>query len=129
MPRSQGYELFSLLLSSPHDLDTKSKLNGIEAGAEVNPNLDNYLEKGDNVSELVNDAGYVTSASIPAPTLQNVLEAGNTSDEDLWIGENGEYAKLLANGYVEASYGLKVNTTKNLAQPNLHHPNTLILLI
>jgi len=27
--RSQGYELFSLLLSSPHDLDTKSKLNGI----------------------------------------------------------------------------------------------------
>ena len=27
--RSQGYELFSLLLSSPHDLDTKNKLNGI----------------------------------------------------------------------------------------------------
>ena len=100
-------------LMAPGD---KSKLNGIEAGAEVNPNLDNYLEKGDNVSELVNDAGYVTSASIPAPTLQNVLEAGNTSDEDLWIGENGEYAKLLANGYVEASYGLKVNTTKNLAR-------------
>jgi len=28
IPRSQGYELFSLLLSSPHDLDTKSKLHG-----------------------------------------------------------------------------------------------------
>ena len=34
--RSQGYELFSLLLSSPHDLDTKNKLNGI-AGTEGLP--------------------------------------------------------------------------------------------
>ena len=30
--------------------------------------LSNYLEKGDNVSELTNDAGYITAAEIPEVT-------------------------------------------------------------
>ena len=45
--RSQGYELFSLLLSSPHDLDTKSKLNGIKSTTGLPYSLD--------LSDLVNE--------------------------------------------------------------------------
>ena len=47
IPRSQGYELFSLLLSSPHDLDTKSKLNGIPSTTGLPYSLD--------LSDLVNE--------------------------------------------------------------------------
>ena len=42
----------------------KQKLDGIEAGAEVNPDLSSYIEAGDNVSELTNDAGYITDAGV-----------------------------------------------------------------
>lgn len=91
-------------LMTPAD---KSKLDGVEAGAEKNPNLSNYLEKGDNVSELTNDAGYITASDIPpapdAPTLQSVLDEGNTATTDLWIGAGGETVKLLNTGKVEAS--------------------------
>ena len=45
--RSQGYELFSLLLSSPHDLDTKSKLNGIPSKIGLPYSLD--------LSDLMNE--------------------------------------------------------------------------
>jgi DMSO reductase family type II enzyme chaperone len=45
--RSQGYELFSLLLSSPHDLDTKSKLNGIPITSDLPYSLD--------LSDLLNE--------------------------------------------------------------------------
>tara|TARA_B100001105_G_scaffold50904_1_gene38361 strand:- start:327 stop:989 length:663 start_codon:yes stop_codon:yes gene_type:complete len=45
--RSQGYELFSLLLSSPHDLDTKSKLNGIPGTTSLPYSLD--------LSDLMNE--------------------------------------------------------------------------
>ena len=45
--RSQGYELFSLLLSSPHDLDTKSKLNGIPSTTDLPYSLD--------LSDLMNE--------------------------------------------------------------------------
>ena len=47
IPRSQGYELFSLLLSSPHDLDNKSKLNGIPNTIGLPYSLD--------LSDLVNE--------------------------------------------------------------------------
>jgi hypothetical protein len=83
-----------------------TKLNGIEAGAEVNPNLDNYLQSGDNVSELTNDAGYITAGDVPTPatpTLQSVLDEGNTSTTDLWIGANGESIRLLKEGRGECS--------------------------
>ena len=45
--RSQGYELFSLLLSSPHDLDTKSKLNRIPSTTGLPYSLD--------LSDLMNE--------------------------------------------------------------------------
>jgi len=42
--------------------------------------LDSKLESGDNVSELVNDAGYITSASIPTNTSDLINDgADNTS--------------------------------------------------
>ena len=80
-----------------------TKLAGIQAGAQVNPNLSNYLQNGDNVSSLANDANYITAADVPAQNLQSVLNAGNTSTTDLWIGLGGQTVKLLNNGTVEAS--------------------------
>jgi len=85
----------------------KQKLSTIETGAQVNPDLSTYLQSGDNVSELTNDAGYITASDIPpapaAPTLQTVLDEGNTATTDLWIGDGGETVKLLNTGTVEAS--------------------------
>ena len=45
--RSQGYELFSLLLSSPHDLDTKNKLKRIAGTTGLPYSLD--------LSDLMNE--------------------------------------------------------------------------
>ena len=85
-----------------------TKLNGIEAGAEVNPNLSNYMQQGDNVSLLNNDAGYITSADIPpTPTLQQVLDTGNTSTTDLFVGTGGETVKLQNTGTLDASTDVK----------------------
>ena len=44
--------------------EDKRKLDGIEEGAEANPDLTDYLQKGDNVSDLINDAGYITDADV-----------------------------------------------------------------
>ena len=63
------------------------------------------MQPGDNVSELINDAGYLTAATAPTPALQAVLDKGNTSTTDLWIGDNGQTVKLLNTGAVEASGG------------------------
>ena len=80
-----------------------TKLAGIQAGAQVNPDLSNYLQNGDNVSSLTNDANYITAADVPAQNLQSVLNAGNTSTTDLWIGTGGQTVKLLNTGTVETS--------------------------
>ena len=93
-----------------------TKLNGIQAGAEVNPDLSNYLEKGDNVSELTNDAGYITASDVPTPatpTLQSVLDEGNTSTTDLWIGTGGNNVVLRNNGTVEAK-GFRIDLLATL---------------
>lgn len=93
-----------------------TKLNGIEAGAEVNPDLSNYLQSGDNVSELTNDAGYITAADVPTPptpTLQSVLDEGNTSTTELWIGTGGNNVVLKNNGTVEAK-GFRIDLLATL---------------
>lgn len=92
-----------------------TKLNGIEAGAEVNPNLDNYLQSGDNVSELTNDAGYITAADLPptSSTLQEILDNGNTSTTELWIGTGGNNVVLKNNGTVEAK-GFRIDLLATL---------------
>ena len=92
-----------------------TKLDGIAAGAEVNPDLSNYLQKNDNVSELQNDANYITLADVPAqttPGLQAVLDEGNTSTTDLWVGDNGQTVKLLNTGKVEASTSVEAPAVK-----------------
>ena len=43
----------------------KDKLASIEDGADVTPDLSSYLQSGDNVSELANDANYITLAEVP----------------------------------------------------------------
>jgi hypothetical protein len=102
-----------------------TKLANIEAGAQVNPDLSTYLQSGDNVSELTNDAGYITSADVPASPvtsvnsltgdvelgLQEVLDQGNASTTNLWIGDSGQTVKLLNTGTVEASAAMQAGTT------------------
>ena len=93
-----------------------TKLAGIETGAEKNPDLSNYLQKNDNVSELTNDAGYITLSDVPAqttPTLQQVLDEGNTSNTDLWIGSGGNNVTLRNNGTVEAK-GFRIDQLDTL---------------
>ena len=43
----------------------KTKLDGIQEGAQVNPDLSKYLQEGSNISLLNNDAGYITAAEVP----------------------------------------------------------------
>ena len=48
-----------------------------------------YLQPGDNVSELNNDAGYITLSDVPTPappTLQSVTDAGNTTTNGVTAG-------------------------------------------
>ena len=53
----------------------KDKLQGITPGADVTPDLSDYLQSGDNVSELVNDANYITLADVPVTSVN-----GETGD-------------------------------------------------
>ena len=56
----------------------KDKLQGISPGADVTPDLSNYLQSGDNVSEQVNDANYITLADVPDAPVTSVN--GETGD-------------------------------------------------
>lgn len=60
----------------------KVKLAGVDAGAQVNPDLTTYIQSGDNVSELTNDSGYITSAQAPVQTsdLSTVATSGSYDD-------------------------------------------------
>lgn len=49
------------LMSPAH----KTKLDSIQDGAQVNPDLSTYLQEGSNISLLNNDAGYITAAEVP----------------------------------------------------------------
>ena len=67
-------------LMAPADF---TKLDGIEDGAQVNPDLDGYLQSGDDVSELVNDAGYITEADVPVSSGGD--EPVGSTHGDLWV--------------------------------------------
>lgn len=56
---------------------------------------DTSLQPGDNISELTNDAGYITSA--PIPTLQQVTTAGATSSNAIGITGDTEESSLPKN--------------------------------
>lgn len=86
-----------LMVANPFTAADETKLDGIETGAQVNT-----IDAGDNVSELVNDAGYITSSSLPADT------------DDLTEGITNLYyteARVSANSDVVA------NTAKNTYPP------------
>ena len=69
--------------------EDKRKLDGIEAGAETNPDLSNYLEKGDNVSDLVNDAGYITDADVGDGTI-TLTKADGTPIGSFTVNQAGD---------------------------------------
>ena len=58
----------------------KDKLAGITPGADVTPDLSTYLQSGDNVSELINDA-YITLADVPEVTGFVKLDDEGTEQE------------------------------------------------
>ena len=67
----------------------KRKLEGIDPGAEVNPDLTDYLQKGDNVSDLVNDAGYITDADVGDGTI-TLTKADGTEIGSFTVNQAGD---------------------------------------
>lgn len=63
--------------------------------------LGNYLESGDNVSELINDAGYLTSAPVDSV-------AGKTGDVTLVKADITDFSDA---DYATAAQGLLANTS------------------
>ena len=88
-----------------------NKLIGIQDGAQVNPDLSNYIQQADNNSLLTNDSGFITAADIPVVDypvdsvngktgdvtldLQEITDQGNTTTNDIYIG-NGPQITLKA---------------------------------
>jgi len=70
------------------------------AEAGIQP-LGNYLESGDNVSELINDAGYLTSAPVDSV-------AGKTGDVTLVKADITDFSDA---DYATAAQGLLANTS------------------
>jgi hypothetical protein len=77
----------------------KTKLDGIQAGAEVNVNADWNATSGDAqilnkptiptaTSDLTNDSGFITTNDIVTPSLQQVLEKGNETDTNIIIKDS-----------------------------------------
>lgn len=83
----------------------KQKLDGIEAGAEVNPNLTNYLQKGDNISELVNDAGYITSGG-----------GGGGGGDAVQLNDNGVRQSIVGGGGLDVLGGISTQFGTPAAQ-------------
>jgi hypothetical protein len=77
---------------------------------------DSALQSGDNVSELVNDAGYLTSYT-ETDTLQTVTNRGATTTNTVTISPSGNNKALVANGsgsgigidITHAGSGVKLN--------------------
>ena len=117
-----------------------SKLAGIEAGAEVNvqsdwnqttTTADDYIKnKPTNVSAFTNDAGYITSASLPTKTSDLVNDgADNTStyveaDELATVATSGSYNDLLNKptipaAQVNSDWNASSGVSEILNKPNL----------
>jgi len=83
-----------------NNVDNTSDLNKPVSNATQSA-LDNKLESGDNISELNNDAGYVTSADLPSGGLnyigtwdadQNIPDLANSSPQ------NGDFYEVSVSG-------------------------------
>ena len=79
------------------------------------PPITGAVQPGDPVSILANDVGYITAADLPptSSTLQEILDNGNTSTTELWIGTGGNNVVLKDNGTVEAK-GFRIDLLATL---------------
>src|SRR5690606_15230612 len=86
--------------------------------------LGDYLESGDNISELVNDVGYLTEADLPPSELQDlqsVMEQGSIATfvnpteplpeqvGFLFLGENGGFSNIYNRSGSNHSSGLSTS--------------------
>lgn len=78
----------------------KQKLDGIEAGADVTPDLTNYLQKGDNISELVNDVGYITSSGGGGGS------GGGGTGNAVQLNDNGVRQSIVGGGGLDVMGGI-----------------------
>ena len=46
------------------------------------------------------------------PTIQQVLDSGNTSSTELWVGTGGEYVRIENNGTIETTSTIKTKSTQ-----------------
>jgi len=101
--RSQGYELFSLLLSSPHDLDTKNKLNGIAGTTGLPYSLD--------LSDLMNEFSQQDLVELKKQ-YSGLFEVGNDGPpapirEDLFLLQPAGLREDLIRSYDYFGYKLR----------------------
>ena len=102
----------------------KTKLSIIEDGAEVNT-----INAGDNVSELANDAGYITASDVPvAPVTSVNTQTGDVTltHTDVGADASGAAAQALtdAKDYTDTELTTKADTsaltahTSNTSNPH-----------
>lgn len=120
----------------------KSKLDGIQSGAQVNPNLSNYIQRGNNNSLLTNDSGFITSGDLPSPpSVGNgtitIVQPG-TSNQTFTVNQSGNKTITLKNDNtvvtpgngqinVNASTGLSVSGSNATANQSGNTTRTLSL--
>lgn len=75
------------------DIDDSTTVNKFATAAQLS-NADNAVQPGDNVSDLTNDAGYITLAQVPADAVTSVN--GQTGDVSLDASDVG--AATIAQG-------------------------------
>ena len=107
-----------------------NKLIGIQDGAQVNPDLSNYIQQADNNSLLTNDSGFITAADIPVVDypvdsvngktgdvtldLQEITDQGNTTTNDIYIGNGPQITLKASDGSgTFDSYCLATGVTSN----------------
>ena len=90
----------------------KDKLESIAEGADVTPDLGNYVQKGGPVSDLDNDAGYITAAEIPEAT--GFVKLDDEGTEQSIVGGGG----LDVAGGITSEFGTNAAQLGNVAPLN-----------
>ena len=114
-------------------------LNGLNPDGTPNPGSEGYLKPGDNVSELYNDAGYITDTDTAADSnklcgedcdyylnYQNFINTPDLSNASLWVEDAGKlYPKTLSNNVgigtdePEAKLDVSVGGNNSTPQPSI----------
>jgi len=96
-----------------YPLVDKNKLVTIATGAQVNT-----IDSGDNVSQLVNDAGYITSAALPSDTDDLPEGATNLYYTEPRVAANGAVTLNTAKNSYPTADALKLAGVEALAEVN-----------